>query len=104
MTATSLAGVLIASAGLSLDPSDSALPGGSVIQQLTNGIGWWALVAALLGLVVGAAMWALGAHANNYQQTSTGRRAVLVSGAAALIIGAAPAVLNFLFTIGQSVH
>jgi peptidoglycan/LPS O-acetylase OafA/YrhL len=75
-----------------------------VIQQLANGVGWWALIAALLGLVVGAAMWALGAHGNNYQQTSTGRRAVLVSGAAALIIGAAPALLNFLFTTGQSVH
>lgn len=75
-----------------------------MIQQLANGIGWWGLVAALVGLVVGAATWALGAHTNNYQHATTGRRAVLVSGAAALVIGAAPAVLNFLFASGQAVR
>lgn len=97
-------GRLIASSTITLNPSESALPGGSVIQQFANGIGWWGLVASLIGLVVGAATWALGAHTNNYQHASTGRRAVLVSGAAALVIGAAPAVLNFLFTSGQAVH
>ena len=66
----SAAAGVVATAALSLDPNDSALPGGAVIQQLANGVGWWALIAALLGLVVGAAMWALGAHGNNYQQTA----------------------------------
>jgi hypothetical protein len=100
----SIAGRVVAAATLSLDPSDSDLPGGSVIQQFANGIGWWGLVAALVGLVIGAATWALGAHTNNYQHASSGRRAVLVSGVAALVIGAAPAVLNFLFSSGQAVH
>jgi hypothetical protein len=98
------AGQIVLTTSLSLNPSDTALPGGTVIQQFANGIGWWGLVAALVGLVVGAATWALGAHTNNYQHASSGRRAVLVSGAAALVIGAAPPVLNFLFTSGQSVH
>ena len=88
---------------LSLDPNASALPGGAALQGLVNGIGWWALLASLLGLIVGAATWAIGAHSNNYQHSSTGRRAVLVSGAAALLIGAAPTVLNFLYGVGQSV-
>jgi hypothetical protein len=104
LLASSSAGHVVAAATLSLNPSESALPGGSVIQSLANGIGWWGLIAALVGLVIGAATWALGAHSNNYQHASTGRRAVLVSGAAALVIGAAPAVLSFLFSSGQSVH
>lgn len=87
---------------LSLQPSTSALPGGSTLHQLTNGIGAWALVASLVGLIVGAAVWALGAHSNNYQHTVTGRRAVLVSAVAALLIGAAPTLLNFMFATGQS--
>lgn len=87
---------------LSLDPSSDALPGGDALQSLINGIGWWALLAALLGLLIGAATWALGSHANNYQHVSAGRRAVLVSGLAALLIGAAPTILNFLFSVGQS--
>jgi hypothetical protein len=51
---------------VTMNPSSSALPGQSTIQQLTNGLGWWALVASLVGLVLGAAAWALGSHTNNY--------------------------------------
>ena len=77
-------------ADVSLNPSVNALPGGGTLQELTNGLGAWALIAALAGLLVGAAAWALGIHAQNYQQSLVGRRAVLVSGLAALLIGAAP--------------
>ncbi|MDA8040471.1 MAG: DUF6112 family protein [Actinomycetota bacterium] len=98
LTGYALSGVV------SMNPSATALPGHNTLEQLTNGIGWWALLAALLGLVIGAAAWALGSHTNNYQYSSSGRRAVLVSGAAALIIGAAPTVVNFLFGAGHGFH
>lgn len=91
-------------ADVSLTPNPGLLPGGVVLQQLANGIGGWALILALVGLVIGAATWALGAHSQNYQQSYTGRKAVLVSGAAALVIGAAPAFVNFFFHVGQSVN
>ncbi len=90
--------------GPSLDPNSSGLPGTATLQSLINGLAWWALLAALVGLVVGAATWALGAHSNNYQNASAGRRAVLVSGGAALLIGAAPTILSFLYSAGQSFH
>ena len=88
--------------GIDFQPTTSALPGGDTLRQLTDGIGGWALIAALVGLVIGAATWALGAHSNNYQHTVTGRRAVLVSAVAALLIGAAPTLINFMFATGQS--
>ncbi|HUY06993.1 MAG TPA: DUF6112 family protein [Acidimicrobiales bacterium] len=94
----------IRSSGPSLDPNASGLPGTATLQSLVNGLAWWALLAALVGLVAGAGMWALGAHSNNYQHTSSGRRAVLVSGAAALLIGAAPTILDFLFNAGKNFH
>jgi len=92
---------LLSSPGVSLDPSPGSVPGSATLQTLANGIGWWALVAALVGLVLGAAAWALGSHTNNYQYSSSGRRAVLVSGMAAIVIGAAPVVVNFLFNEGK---
>ncbi len=61
-------------ADVSLNPSVNALPGGGTLQDLTNGLGAWALIAALAGLLVGAAAWALGVHAQNFQQ-SHGRAA-----------------------------
>jgi hypothetical protein len=87
---------------VSLHPSASNLPGGSELERLAGGLGFWALIAALVGLVVGAGAWALGSHTNNYQYSSSGRRAVLVSALAALVIGAAPEVINFLFGAGQA--
>ena len=83
------------------DPTSSAVPGTTPLETLANGIGWWALMAALVGVVLGAAAWALGSHTNNYQYSSAGRRAVIVSAMAALVIGAAPTVINFLFSQGK---
>ncbi len=100
----SAAARLASTVTVSLTPSPSSLPGGSTLQMLVNGIGWWALIFALLGLLVGAAAWALGAHSQNYQHAYVGRRMVLVSGLAALLIGAAPEVVNFFFTTGRGVH
>ncbi len=85
-------------------PDPTALPGGSVLQNLTNGLGWWALVFALVGMLVGAAAWALGSHTQNYHQSYSGRRAVLVSALAALLVGAAPALVQFFFSTGAKVH
>src|SRR5471030_1242559 len=93
-----------ASSGVSLNPSLNALPGGGTLQSLVDGLGAWALIAALVGLVIGAAAWALGVHAQNFQQSMVGRRAVMVSGLAALLIGAAPHIVNFFFGQGTSLH
>jgi hypothetical protein len=83
-------------ADVSLNPSVNALPGGGTLQELTNGLGAWALIAALAGL--------LSVHAQNFQQSMVGRRAVLVSGLAALLIGAAPPIINFFFHTGTNLH
>jgi len=96
--------VRLALSGVTLNPDTSNLPGSDLLQHLTDGIGGWALVLALVGLLIGCAAWALGAHAQNYHQAFNGRRTVLVSGLAALLIGAAPALVNFFFHAGQGVH
>ena len=51
-----------------------------------------------------AAAWAIGSHGNNYQYANAGRKAVLASGVAALLIGAAPTLVNFLFQTGHGIH
>ncbi len=84
-------------------PTASALPGGSTLLKLVDGLGGWALILAVAGLVVGAALWAIGSHSQNYQQSYVGRRAVLVSGVAALLIGAAPTLIGFFFDTGQGI-
>ncbi|HZU74507.1 MAG TPA: DUF6112 family protein [Acidimicrobiales bacterium] len=84
-------------------PNIGALPGGHLLQVLADGISGWALMLAILGLLVGAATWAIGSHSQNYQHSTAGRRAVVVSGLAALLIGAAPAIVSFFFAAGHDV-
>ncbi len=96
--------VAAASGGVELKPSLTDLPGSGTLQSLVDGLGAWALVAALVGLVIGAAAWALGVHSQNYQQSMVGRRAVLVSALAALLIGAASPIVNFFWGQGTSLH
>ena len=88
---------------VSARPDPSQLPGGQVLQNLTDGVMGWALILALVALVVSAVAWALGSNSNNYQYSVAGRRGVVISGLAALLIGAAPAIINFFFDTGTRV-
>ena len=96
--------MVVVLADVSLNPSVNSLPGGGTLQELPNGLGAWALIAALAGLLIGAAAWALGVHSQNFHQSLVGRRTVLVSGLAALLIGAAPPLINFFFHTGTNLH
>jgi MFS family permease len=89
---------------VTLAPSATGLPGTDVLQGLTDGLGYWALLAALIGILLGAAMWGLGHYSQNYHQAHNGKKGVLVSGAAALVIGAAPALITFFANQGSRVH
>ena len=91
-------------ANVTLTPSTTALPGSAALQQLTDGIAAWALIGALIALLLGAALWAVGSHSQNMHQSSQGRRAVVTSLVAAVLIGAAPALINFFFKTGLGVH
>lgn len=92
------------SAGVSLNPSTSALPGAMVLQQLANGLGAWALIGSLIALLLGALLWAIGSHTQNMHQSAAGRRAVVTSLVAAVLVGAAPSLINFFFATGLKVH
>ena len=91
-------------ATVTLNPSTTALPGSAALQQLANGIAAWALVGALIALLLGAGLWAVGSHTQNMHQSAQGRRAVVASLVAAVLVGAAPALINFFFHTGLSVH
>ena len=103
--------LLVASAPFAADPSlginvtggGGNLPGTGMVAQLASGIGFWALIAAVVGIFVGALLWAFGSYSQNYQQAYNGRRGVIISAVAALLIGAGPHIIGFFFGQGGSV-
>ena len=74
------------------------------MQQLANGIAGWALVIAVIAMVVGGVLWAIGSHSQNMHQSMAGRKAVVTGLLAGLLVGAAPHLINFVFTTGSGVH
>lgn len=96
-------GVVLLAQRVDLNPNPEKLPGGEVLQNLTDGIAGFSLIVCLIGLVVGAGMWGLGSTSSNYQQTFIGKRAFGVSALAALLIGGAAAIINFFYGAGQNI-
>lgn len=97
--------LVASSTNVNLTPSDTNdLPGTTILQNLASGVGHWALIASVVGVIVGGIMWAFGHFSHNYQQSYNGRRGLIVSGAAALLIGAANGIISFFFTQGSGIH
>ncbi len=82
-------------------PNPQGLPGSNVLQQIVNGAEAWALTIALLGAFIGAGLWAVAAHTHNHHYAARGRMAALISGASALVVGAAPGLVNFFQHLGS---
>jgi hypothetical protein len=89
---------------VTLNPSPTGLPGSDVLQGLIDGLAFWALLAALAGVLIGAAVWAIASHTNNHHWSASGRRGTLAAGIAAMVIGAAPALVNFFAESGGKVR
>jgi hypothetical protein len=88
---------------VNVHPDPAKLPGGGVIQQLLDGLAGWALFGSLAGLLISAIVWALGANGGNYHAANKGKTGVVVSAITALLVGAAPALINFFNNLGTQV-
>ena len=85
-------------------PNPDKLPGGAQIQQILDGLGGWALYAALGGLLVSVIVWALGSFGGNYHAVSRGKTGVLVCSAAAIVAGGAAPIINFFSNLGSQIR
>src|SRR6266508_1780997 len=95
--------IVIAATKLGGDPNADGLPGSPALQQLVGGLAFWALLASLAGLIISAAVWALSSHAGNYHHAGVGTRGTLISAGAAMLVGAAPAIISFFEDLGGTV-
>ncbi len=95
---------LLAAEQVNLDPDSGLLPGGPQLQRLVNGIAGFALIVLVGTAVGGAVWWAAGSASGNLHAVSSGKRMVLISLAAALVIGAAAALVNFSQGLGREVR
>lgn len=86
-----------------ITPKAEGLPGSGVAITITSGIMFFSLLFCLIGLVLSAGLWAVGAFSNNYTQSVNGKKGFLISASSALAIGAAYFVISWMFGAGGKV-
>jgi hypothetical protein len=95
--------LVVAATSVGGTPNPNGLPGSTALEKLISGVAFWALLAALGGLLVSAAVWALSSQSGNYHHSAAGRRGTMISALAAFLVGAAPAIIAFFEDLGRTV-
>jgi hypothetical protein len=85
-------------------PDLSKLPGGGTFQDLTRGLGGFVLVALVLAVLLAFACWMIGLASGNIQLAERGKQATIAAFLIALLVGAAPKLLDFFLGAGQQLH
>ena len=83
---------------------DATFFGTNVATSWMNGIAYLALIMVIIGLVLSAGLWAIGAFSNNYTQSVNGKKGFLICAAAALVIGAANTGISYFYKQGASLN
>lgn len=87
-------------AGVNVSPNASGLPGITELSNIVGALLTVGLIASLAGLVIAAAVWALGSHSANPVLAGRGKTGVLVAFVAAALTGGATTLINFFATAG----
>lgn len=88
---------------IDIDPNSTGLPGIAQLRTIVGAVMTVGLILSVLALIISAIIWAYGANSSNPHLAGRGKVGVLISCGAAVICGASVALVNFFWTVGQSV-
>ena len=88
---------------INIGPNSNGLPGIGQLRTIVGAAMTVGLTLAVLGLIISAVVWAFGANSSNPHLAGRGKFGVLIGLGAAIITGAAVALVNFFWNVGQSV-
>ena len=81
----------------------SCLPGLAQLRQIVGALLTFGLVACVAALVIAAVVWGFGSNSGNPHLAGRGKSGVLVAAGAALLIGAANAIVTFFSNVGATI-
>ncbi|HNP16065.1 MAG TPA: DUF6112 family protein [Terrimesophilobacter sp.] len=88
---------------IDIGPNTDGLPGIEQLRIIVGAAMTVGLILAVLALIIAAIVWGFGANSSNPHLASRGKLGVLVACGAAIVCGASVALVNFFWTVGQSV-
>ncbi|WP_431978194.1 DUF6112 family protein [Propionibacterium freudenreichii] len=83
--------------------NSNGLPGIEQLRTIVGAVMTVGLILSVLALIAAAIVWGFGANSSNPHLASRGKLGVLVSCGAAIICGASVTLVNFFWSVGQSV-
>lgn len=84
-------------------PADNAPPGQAQLTELIGTIRTWSIIACVIAIIIAAILWAWGAQSQNAAQATQGKKGIIVAVAAAAIIFAAEALVNWGIKLGNGI-
>jgi hypothetical protein len=85
-------------------PNTNGLPGLAAIEKVVGAMLTFGLVAAVAGVAISSVAWAIGSSSSNPHIAGRGKTGVLVSGGAAMLIGAANTLITFFANAGAAIR
>lgn len=93
---------LLRGSGVTINPNMTGLPGLTQLEHLVGALLTTGVIASIAGFGLSAIVWAVGNHSANPSLAGRGKSGVLVSAAAAMLVGGASLLANFFFNVGLS--
>lgn len=90
-------------ANIDISPNDSGLPGIAALRTIVGAVMTIGLILSVLALIVSAVVWGFGSNSSNPHLAGRGKVGVLISCGAAIVTGASVTLINFFWTVGQTV-
>ena len=91
---------LLAAADPGVTSNTSGLPGLAQLRTIVGAMLTFGLVACVAALVIAAVVWGFGSNSGNPHMAGRGKAGVVVAAGAALLIGAANAIVTFFSGVG----
>ncbi|HZT66741.1 MAG TPA: DUF6112 family protein [Acidimicrobiales bacterium] len=80
---------------MKISPNSTGLPGIAELETIVGALLTVGLIAAVAGVVLSAAVWAVGSHTGNVNLVGRAKGGVVVSVLAAMLTGGAVALVSF---------
>ncbi|GGM41326.1 DUF6112 family protein [Promicromonospora citrea] len=84
-------------------PNTNGVPGIPQLKEIVGAIMSIGLILAVVALIIAAIVWAFGANSSNPHLAGRGKTGILVAAAAGVLCGAAVALVNFGWDLGQQI-
>ena len=94
---------LLLIAQVKAEPDPNGLPGSNVLEQIVDGLFYFALLGCVAAMLIGAAVWAFASRGHNPHYATMGKGAALIAFFGAIVAGATPALINFASDLGDKV-